>query len=422
MAIVKIKTAKRNIKSIIDYVTNPEKTNELLISGKDCTPETASIEMQVVKEQYIKTDGNTYFHVIQSFSPDDNITPEKAHEVGVNFADYFKDYQVLIATHTDKNHLHNHLIVNSVSFENGKKVHMGNKDLERLKQYSNFLCNHYNLKETPIKNSKVRDLSQNEIAVAQRGESWKFKLINDIDECLLMSNTKKDYIKNMNYKGYEVIWTDTRKYITYITPDGNRCRDRSLHDERYLKEEMENEFNGRFKTEKSNNYANTSANANTNESGIYNNKSRFMGNDSNLYSEYSRQNKKYGIQNGKSTFNGFNNSKYGEGFKGYSTNTTNRTDEEISRRIKSTSENKMETNYEGSSNRNDNRYNTRYTCNTPFETLITLSYLFETRKSNEERPRRTIRSFRSLSKQAKKEWLYKHRNASSFNWDDEYEM
>ena len=422
MAIVKIKTAKRNIKGIIDYVTNPEKTNELLISGKDCTPETASIEMQVVKEQYNKTDGNTYFHVIQSFSPDDNITPEKAHEVGVNFADYFKDYQVLIATHTDKNHLHNHLIVNSVSFENGKKVHMGNKDLERLKQYSNFLCNHYNLKETPIKNSKVRDLSQNEIAVAQRGESWKFKLINDIDECLLMSNTKKDYIKNMNYKGYEVIWTDTRKYITYITPDGNRCRDRSLHDERYLKEEMENEFNGRFKTEKSNNYANTSANANTNESGIYNNKSRFMGNDSNLYSEYSRQNKKYGIQNGKSTFNGFNNSKYGEGFKGYSTNTTNRTDEEISRRIKSTSENKMETNYEGSSNRNDNRYNTRYTCNTPFETLITLSYLFETRKSNEERPRRTIRSFRSLSKQAKKEWLYKHRNASSFNWDDEYEM
>ena len=95
---------------------------------------------------------------------------------------------------------------------------------------------------------------------------------------------------------------------------------------------MENEFNGRFKTEKSNNYANASTNANTNES------------------------------------------------------------------------------------------RSRYTCNTPFETLITLSYLFETRKSNEDRPKRTIRSFRSLSKQAKKEWLYKHRNASSFNWDDEYEM
>ena len=311
MAIVKVKTSKRNIKGIIDYVTNPEKTNELLISGKDCTPETASIEMQVVKEQYNKTDGNTYFHVIQSFSPDDNITPDKAHEVGVNFADYFKDYQVLIATHTDKNHIHNHLIVNSVSFENGKKVHMSNKDLERLKQYSNFLCNQYNLTETPIKNSKVKDLSQNEIAVAQRGESWKFKLINDIDECLLISNTKEDYIKNMNYKGYEVIWTDTRKYITYITPDGNRCRDRSLHDEKYLKEEMENAINGRIKTEKSiNTNAFTNINANTNEGRIYNNKSRFMGIHNNLDREHSRQNENVRLQNGQTTFGRYGRSKF----------------------------------------------------------------------------------------------------------------
>lgn len=350
MAIVKIKTAKRNIKGIIDYVTNPEKTNELLISGKDCTPETASIEMQVVKEQYNKTDGNTYFHVIQSFSPDDNITPDKAHEVGVNFADYFKDYQVLIATHTDKNHIHNHLIVNSVSFENGKKVHMSNKDLERLKQYSNFLCNQYNLTETPIKNSKVKDLSQNEIAVAQRGESWKFKLINDIDECLLISNTKEDYIKNMNYKGYEVIWTDTRKYITYITPDGNRCRDRSLHDEKYLKEEMENAINGRIKTEKSiNTNAFTNTNTNTNEGRIYNNKSRFMGINNNLPP-------------------------------------------------------------------------VRFTCNTTLDKIVALSYLLQNKRYNQDRPRRTIRSFRSLSKQAQKEWLNKHRYSSSFNWEDELEM
>ena len=104
------------------------------------------MNLNVYRHLYNKTDGNTYFHVIQSFSPDDNITPEKAHEVGVNFADYFTDYQVLIATHTDKNHLHNHLIVNSVSFENGKKVHMSNKDLERLKQYSNFLCNPHKYK------------------------------------------------------------------------------------------------------------------------------------------------------------------------------------------------------------------------------------------------------------------------------------
>ena len=137
MAIVKIKTAKRDIKSIIDYVTNPNKTNELLISGKDCSPETVVDEMEVVKEQYHKKDGNTYFHVIQSFSPNDNITPEKAHEVGVNFADYFKNYQVLIATHIDKNHIHNHLIVNSVSFENGASVavELGDRELTSDRGY-----------------------------------------------------------------------------------------------------------------------------------------------------------------------------------------------------------------------------------------------------------------------------------------------
>ena len=420
MAIVKIKTAKRNIKGIIDYVTNPEKTNELLISGKDCTPETASIEMQVVKEQYNKTDGNTYFHVIQSFSPDDNITPEKAHEVGVNFADYFKDYQVLIATHTDKNHLHNHLIVNSVSFENGKKVHMSNKDLERLKQYSNFLCNHYNLKETPIKNSKVKDLSQNEIAVAQRGESWKFKLINDIDECLLISNTKEDYIRNMNYKGYEVIWTDTRKYITYITPDGNRCRDRSLHDEKYLKEEMENAINGRIKTEKSiNTNAFTNTNANTNEGRIYNNKSRFMGINNNLDREHSRQNENARLQNRQTNFGRYGSSKFKKRTEGDFTGRNPRSDERVYREITRTAINKMEThNFE----RNSNRDTIRFTCNTALDKIVALSYLLQNKRYNQDRPRRTIRSFRSLSKQAQKEWLNKHRYSSSFNWVDELEM
>lgn len=222
----------------------------------------------------------------------------------------------------------------------------------------------------------------------------------------------------MNKLGYQVNWTDTRKYITYTTPEGYKCRDNKLYDEKYLKGEMENEFNGRIKTKKSINYTNTSTNANTNESRIYNNKSRFMGNNSSMDTEHTRQNKKYGIQNGQFTFNGFNNSKYGEGFKGYSTNTNQETNGGISRRVKESSENKMETYNKRSSDRNA----TRYTCNTTLETLITISSLLETRNNNYDRPRRTIKSFRSLSKQAKKEWMYKHRNASSFNWDEEEEF
>lgn len=420
MAIVKIKTAKRNIKGIIDYVTNPDKTNELLISGKDCVPETVVDEMEVVKQQFNKTDGTTYFHVIQSFSPDDNIKPNIAHEIGIKFANYFKNYQVLIATHIDKDHIHNHLIINSVSFENGKKVHMSNKDLEKLKEYSNQLCREFNLTETPLKKGKVKDLSQNEIAVAQRGESWKFKLINDIDECLLISNTKEDYIKNMNYKGYEVIWTDTRKYITYITPDGNRCRDRSLHDEKYLKEEMENAINGRIKTKKSiNTNAFTNTNANTNEGRIYNNKSRLMGIHNNLDREHSRQNENARLQNGQTTFGRYGSSKFKERTEGDFTGRNPRSDERIYRESTRTAINKMEThNFE----RNSNRDTIRFTCNTALDKIIALSYLLQNKRYNQDRSRRTIRSFRSLSKQAQKEWLNKHRYSSSFNWDDELEM
>lgn len=419
MAIVKIKTAKRNIKGIIDYVTNPDKTNELLISGKDCVPETVVDEMEVVKQQFNKTDGTTYFHVIQSFSPDDNIKPNIAHEIGIKFANYFKNYQVLIATHIDKDHIHNHLIINSVSFENGKKVHMSNKDLEKLKEYSNQLCRAFNLTETPIKKGKVKALSQNEIAVANRGESWKFKLINDIDECKAVSNTKEEYIQNMRNKGYEVIWTDTRKYITYITPNGNRCRDRSLHDEKYLKEEMENEFNGRFKTEKSNNYTNASTNANTNESRIYNNKSRFMGIHNNLDREHSRQNENARLQNGQTNFGRYGSSKFKERTEGDFTGRNPRSDERIYRESTRTAINKMEThNFE----RNSNRDTIRFTCNTALDKIIALSYLLQNKRYNQDRSRRTIRSFRSLSKQAQKEWLNKHRYSSSFNWDDELEM
>ncbi len=339
MAIVKIKTAKRDVKGIIDYVTNPNKTNELLISGKDCSPETVVDEMEVVKEQFHKKDGNTYFHVIQSFSPKDNITPEKAHEVGVNFADYFKNYQVLIATHIDKNHIHNHLIVNSVSFENGKKVHMSNKDLEQLKGYSNFLCKNYNLQTTQIKKSNVKDISQNEIAVTKKGESWKIQLINDIDISMLRSNTKEDFIHSMKNKGCEVIWTDARKYITYITADGNRCRDRSLHDEKYLKENMEYYF------ESSN-------------------------------------------------------------IKAYK-DITEIPDKQIEN---SKIENGTNTNF------------ARFTSNTALDKIVALSYLLQNKRYYQDNSIRTIRGFRSFNKNAKKEWLNKHRYSSSFNWDDELEM
>lgn len=127
MAIVKIISSKGSLRNILNYITNPAKTDNKLISGKDCVPESSYDEMMSVKNMYGKTTGNNYFHVMQSFSPKDDLDYQKAHEIGVKFAEYFKNYQVIIATHKDREHIHDHLVINSVSFQDGKKVHMTKK-------------------------------------------------------------------------------------------------------------------------------------------------------------------------------------------------------------------------------------------------------------------------------------------------------
>lgn len=276
MAIVKVFSSKGNLKSILNYITNPVKTDTSLISGKDCVAESSFDEMVSVKNMYNKNSGNTYFHIIQSFSPTDKLDYKKAHEIGIKFAEYFKDYQVVIATHKDRKHIHNHLIVNSVSFENGKKVHMSKKDLADLKEYSNKLCSEENLSIISNNKSKIKDISKNELAVAQKGESWKFKLMNDIDYCLSISNTKEEYISNMNKLKYQVVWTDSKKYITYTTKDGYKCRDKSLHDNKYLKEALENEFR-RIKKEKSDFIRNQNCSTNDTNALLSNGTSNFKG-------------------------------------------------------------------------------------------------------------------------------------------------
>jgi hypothetical protein len=224
-----------------------EKTEEKLISGKDCTPSSALEEMQTTKEQFNKLDGRQYKHFIQSFDPQDNLSHYQANKMGLEWAETnFKGYEVLIATHQDKEHIHNHFVVNSVSFEDGKKYRQSKKDLEHMKEISDKICEREGLRVITQK-TQGKELSMNEYQVAMKGESWKFKLINEIDNSMVYSNTKEDFIKSMNDKGYKVNWRDTRKYITYTTPEGNKVRDNKLHDDKYTKEVMENGYK-RIKT------------------------------------------------------------------------------------------------------------------------------------------------------------------------------
>lgn len=238
MAIIEAISSKANLKTIINYVTQDKKTNSNLITGKDCLAESCLEEMLYTKNFYKKNSGRQYIHIIQSFDPKDNLSAGEIHKAGIKLAEKFNSFQILVATHIDKEHLHNHLIINSVSFENGYKIQMSKKDLQGLKDYSDEICLQIGASVIP-KKEKTNYIKRNEYRVAERGESWKFKLINAIDLSLAESNNKQEFINQMNKLGYQVNWTDTRKYITYTTPEGYKCRDNKLYSNKYLKTKME---------------------------------------------------------------------------------------------------------------------------------------------------------------------------------------
>lgn len=227
MAIIKFTSGKINPRTVINYVCNKEKTTDKLISGKDCMPESCEYEFAEVKKTFGKTDGRTYYHMIQSFSPDDRITPEQAHEVGLQMAELFEGYQVLVVTHTNKAHTHNHLVINSVNFENGKKLTISNQELERIKNYSNSICLQNGWDVTEAKTRR------------NRNPKWKQIIIEDALAAMAESYSMDEYISKLKEFGIYVSYNPDYKYMTYSDAEGHKCRDAKLFDERLLKKNLE---------------------------------------------------------------------------------------------------------------------------------------------------------------------------------------
>lgn len=227
MAIIKFTSGKINPRTVINYVCNKEKTTDKLISGKDCMPESCEYEFAEVKKAFGKTDGRTYYHMIQSFSPDDRITPEQAHEVGLQMAELFEGYQVLVVTHTNKAHIHNHLVINSVNFENGKKLTISNQKLERIKNYSNSICLQNGWDVTEAKTRR------------NRNPKWKQIIIEDALTAMAESYSMDEYISKLKELGIYVSYNPDYKYMTYSDAEGHKCRDAKLFDERLLKKNLE---------------------------------------------------------------------------------------------------------------------------------------------------------------------------------------
>lgn len=239
------------LSALLKYCMQEKKTlysDRKLVSGVNCVADSAYSEMMNTKIQYGKTDGRMFYHLIQSFSPDEKITPETAHEIAVRFAsEQFKGYETVVSTHVDRDHIHSHLVINSVSFETGYKYHADKNELQRLRNESDKLCLEYGLSVIKPKDKKVRQMSAREYRSADKGQSWKLALAMAIDDAMCYAVSKEHFIQLMENKGYGVKWTDDRKSITYTTPDGMKCRDSKLHEGKYLKGMMENEFRIRKK-------------------------------------------------------------------------------------------------------------------------------------------------------------------------------
>ena len=236
---------RAGMKFVLEYTQRDEKTlfeGMKLVSGLNCSPQSVYEEFVNTKLLYGKDSQRMYYHFVQSFHKDEKITPQAAHEVALKLAEHYKDFEVLVSTHTDCDHIHSHFIINSVSFETGKKLHQSANAIQELRQESDALCMEYGLSICQPKEQRTKPMPAGEYHSAIRGDSWKIRLINNIDECMRYATSKDMFVQMMESEGYAVKWTDSRKYITYTTPDNKKCRDDRLHEQKYLKEWMELEL------------------------------------------------------------------------------------------------------------------------------------------------------------------------------------
>ena len=223
MAITKYKVIQKNLETVINYAKNGDKTEKgILVSGINCLPDTAYFQMMLTKKNFHKEDGRLGYHIIQSFDGKE-VSPEKCNSIGVEFAQsLFGDkYQVLVCTHIDKENVHNHIVLNSVSFVDGLKYHNSNAELSFIRETSDDLCRKYGLsviesekanKESDIARSRTNNYNRN---------SGKMELIkNDIDEAIKNAKKYQDFIDNLAYKGYYV--KKSNNVISVSTPYFNR--------------------------------------------------------------------------------------------------------------------------------------------------------------------------------------------------------
>ncbi len=246
-----IKEQKQTVsamKGVMEYCAQDKKvrdptTDRRLVSGINCNGEDAFTEFMATKHAYGQTQGFKFFHYDQSFHPEEKLTHAHAHEIALEFAaQAWPGHEVQVCTHCDTDKVHSHFVINAVSFETGKKLRQTPQTLKQLRQLSDGICMAHGLSVLKPYENSGRNISTREYRAAAKGQSWKFRLMADIDAAMQCSGCREDFMYYMKKRGYGLTWTKERKYITFHCPNGMKCRDIKLHDPKYLKGNIEYEL------------------------------------------------------------------------------------------------------------------------------------------------------------------------------------
>lgn len=243
MAYIKIKPIHASLEKALNYIANPDKTAEgRLISSYGCStiPEIAKKEFNIVSSNTAtknRRDSVIARHLIQSFSPEDNITPEQANKIGQKLAEEIlkNEYQYIVATHLDQDHIHNHIIFNSTNINNSTKYRSNKYTYHRIQKCSDKLCKEYNLSIIPPKLETQKGKSYKEYIESKKGNSWKDTMKNDIDATIIKVQSYSDFISEMENQNYTI---KQGKYISFKNPNQERFTRGKTLGEKYSEESI----------------------------------------------------------------------------------------------------------------------------------------------------------------------------------------
>lgn len=242
MAITKIHPIKTTLDLSIEYICNPEKTDEeILISTHACGHETAALEFEMTRQSWNSSTKNLARHLIQSFDPDDKLTPEIAHEIGKKLIDEVLKgkYEYVLTTHIDKGHIHNHVLFNNVSFTDGYAYNSNKKTYHQIRNINDKLCKEYGLS---IIENQGKGKSYKEYQERKRGKSWKAQLQYSIDNAIKRANNWEDFLRLMRTMGYEI---KEGKHISFRAKEQERFTRTKAIGEDYTEENIKKKIKNR---------------------------------------------------------------------------------------------------------------------------------------------------------------------------------